>query len=519
MKRSERSDSNPPSVAPSLLKREPTGSRKQKGLGNETAVSVRKLKNYLGGVWKETESQRSLVVDDPVTGRPRCEVPFSDEEDVQEAVSSARDAFSFWSRIPPRKRAEVISRYRELVQRASEDIARTMTLERGVTLDESRRNVKLGLESLEYACSLPAHMPSYAAQLVEGIDWQTTRHPVGVFASLTPYYLPDVASLWLWPYAVVCGNSFIVKPSRHVPMTQNLMFELVDQAGFPEGVVNLLHGDRQTADALVSHPQVDGVSFIGPRGQASDVISRAATLGKRIRAVGRSRACFVVMPDADMDAVIPALISSCFGGNGQHCLAGSMVIAVDDRQKTFSKGFMEAAKRIVIGPGIETDVELGPMISVQAHDQACSFVQDLSDSGSKVLLDGRGVEVPNHPNGRWLGPTILEGFPKGTPLCDEVLAPIAFLEQVETLSQACDLVRLCDAVGVASCYTASGKTARAFRERSGVSMTSINVGLPDATTLLYWGGVQGAFLGDIKAHGREAIRFYTDESAVLSRWE
>jgi malonate-semialdehyde dehydrogenase (acetylating) / methylmalonate-semialdehyde dehydrogenase len=478
------------------------------------------LCNYMGGAWIPSSSPRVLDVNNPATGELLCRVPLSGQDDVDRAVTVAGQAFGTWRRVPPVQRARVLFRFKNLLERAFEELARTVTVEHGKTLDEARASVRRGIENVEHACGMPSLMMGETLEdVAAGIDCETFRQPIGVFAAITPFNFPAMVPLWFLPYAVATGNTFIIKPSEHVPLSQQLLFELAHEAGFPAGVVNLVHGDRDAAQALIDHPGVAGLSFVGSSPSARDVYRVAAERGKRVQALGGAKNHVVVMPDADLDRTVESLVESCFGCAGQRCLAGSVVVAVGEVADALSQRLVAAARRIVVGNGLEPGVTMGPLVSGRHLDRVASLIHIGVSEGAHLVLDGRGVAVKGHPDGHWLGPTIFDGVTSSMTLArEEVFGPVMVLRWASDLDEACALVRESPYANATSIFTQSGRIAREFRHQVGVSMIGVNVGVAAPMAFFPFGGTKGSLYGDLKAHGKDAIRFFTDAKVVISRW-
>jgi len=478
------------------------------------------LCNYMGGAWIPASSQRTVEVTNPATGEVLGTVPLSGQDDVDRAVTVASQAFATWRRVPAVHRARTLFRFKNLLEKNFEELARTITLEHGKTLDEARSEVRRGIENVEHACGIPSLMMGKALEdVAAGIDCETFQQPIGVFAAVTPFNFPAMVPLWFWPYAVASGNTFIVKPSELVPLAQQLLFELAHEAGFPAGVVNLVHGDREAAEQLIEHPDVAGISFVGSSQAALEVYRAAAARGKRVQALGGAKNHVVVMPDADLDRTAEIVAESCFGCAGQRCLAGSVVVAVGDVYEPLKARLVELAKRITVGFGLDPGVTMGPLASGRHLDRVASVLHVGVAAGARLLLDGRGLEVKGYPKGNWMGPTIAEVDRDDNPLArDEVFGPVLALRTAADLDQAIRIVRESPYANATSVFTQSGKIAREFRHEVGVSMIGVNVGVPAPMAFFPFGGTKGSFLGDLKAHGEDSIKFFTDAKVVISRW-
>jgi malonate-semialdehyde dehydrogenase (acetylating)/methylmalonate-semialdehyde dehydrogenase len=478
------------------------------------------LCNYMGGAWIPSASPRMLDVENPASGEIIGRVPLSGQEDVDRAVTVAGQAFATWRRVPVVQRARVLGRFKNLLEKNFEELARTITVEHGKTLDEARASVRRGLENVEHACGAPSLMMGEALEdVAAGIDCESVRQPIGVFAAITPFNFPAMVPLWFWPYAVATGNTFIIKPSELVPLSQQLLFELAHEAGFPAGVVNLVHGDRQAAQALIDHPGVAGISFVGSSPVAREVYAAAAARGKRVQAFGGAKNHVVVMGDADLDRTVETAIESCFGCAGQRCLAASVVVAVGEVHDELARRLVAAARRIAVGNGLDPGVTMGPVASGRHLDRVHSLIHKGLEEGARLLLDGRGLTVKGHPRGHWLGPTIVDDVASSTTLArEEVFGPVMVLRRSANLEEACALVRESPYANATSIFTQSGKIAREFRHEVGVNMIGVNVGVAAPMAFFPFGGSKGSFYGDLKAHGKDVIRFFTDARVVISRW-
>jgi malonate-semialdehyde dehydrogenase (acetylating)/methylmalonate-semialdehyde dehydrogenase len=408
-------------------------------------------------------------------------------------------------------------RYKELLESNFDDLARILTEEHGKTLDEARGSVRRGIENVEHACGIPTLMMGDTVEdVAAGIDCETVRQPIGVFAAVTPFNFPAMVPLWFWPYAVATGNTFIVKPSEQVPLVQQRMFELVERAGFPAGVLNLVHGDREVVEALVDHEDIAGLSFVGSSPVAKALYARGAAKGKRMQALGGAKNHIVVMPDADMDKSIPTVFESCMGCAGQRCLAGSVVVAVGD---AYVEGVLAEAKKMVVGNGLEPGVTLGPVISAAHRDRVMSYIASGVQEGATLLLDGRTVEVRDEPDGNWVGPTVFTDVTDDMKIAkEEIFGPVMMIRRAETLDDAIAMIRKSPFANATSLFTSSGKAAREFRYSVGVSMIGINIGVAAPMAFFPFGGTKNSFYGDTKAHGKDSIRFFTDQKAVITRW-
>lgn len=478
------------------------------------------LNNYIGGEWVASSGKETLDVRNPATGELLAKVPLSTKEDVDRAVQSAQKAFPSWRATPPVVRARVLFKMKALLDQHFEEIARICTSEHGKTVEESRGSVKRGIENVEHACGIPALMMGQSLEdVASGIDSETFRQPVGVFAAITPYNFPAMVPLWFWPYAVATGNTFVIKPSEQVPLSTQRITELAHEAGFPPGVLNVVHGAHDVVNGILDHNGIAGVSFVGSTPIAKMVYERAGKSGKRVQALGGAKNFVLVMPDADLDKTVSIATESCFGCAGQRCLAGSTVVAVGDGYERLRDRLVASAKAITVGNGLENGVTMGPVISAKHRERVLSMIAQGVKEGAKLLLDGRDFKASGMPNGHFLGPTILEGVERGSMLAkDEVFGPVMVIRRAKDLAEGIAMVQESEYANAASIFTSSGKAAREFRYSVGVSMLGVNIGVAAPMAFFPFGGTKQSFFGDLKAHGTDAIRFYTDSKVVISRW-
>lgn len=478
------------------------------------------LKNRIGGEWVASASTESLEIVNPATGEPLGRVPLSGAKDVDQAVAAAAAAFPKWRATPPVVRARVLFKMKDLLERNFEELAASVTRENGKTLDEARGSVRRGIENVEHACGIPTLMMGRALEdVAAGIDCESFRQPLGVFAAITPYNFPAMVPFWFWPYAVATGNTFILKPSEQVPFTPARIVELAHEAGLPPGVLNLVHGGKAAVDAILEHPGIAGVSFVGSSAVARLVYEKAGKYGKRVQALGGAKNHVVVMPDADMDRAIATVTESMFGCAGQRCLAGSVVVAPGRAHEDVRDRLVASAKALRMGYGLDPGVTLGPVVSARHKEKVLAFVEQGASDGAKLVLDGRGAKVDGRPKGHFVGPTIFDGVEPSMPIGrEEIFGPVASMARVADLAAALETIRRSPYANATSIYTSSGAAARTFRHEVGVSMIGVNIGVAAPMAYFPFGGTKGSFFGDLKAHGPDAIEFYTDKKVVISRW-
>lgn len=449
-----------------------------------------------------------------------AEVPFCTEEDVDLAVQAAKEAFPKWRRTPPVKRIQYLFKLKHLVEKHFEEIAKIITLENGKTLAESRGELCRTIENIEVAVGIPSLMQGANLEdVATGLDEVAIRQPLGVFCAITPFNFPAMIPWWFAPYALATGNTFIVKPSEQTPLTQELIFELIAQAGFPPGVINLIHGAKETAIALLEHPDIVGVSFVGSTPVAKQVYRKAAEHGKRVQCQGGAKNFMVVMPDADLAAARTAIISSAYGCAGQRCLAGSAVIAIGDAYEPLLEGLVKGARALRVGDGLEPATEMGPLISQQAKERVLNAIELGEREGAIAALDGREHPATEGSAGYFVGPTIFENVrPQMRIANEEIFGPVLCMLQATNLDDALEIIEKNPYGNAASIFTQSGKAAREFKYRVLCGNVGINVGVAAPMAFFPFAGTKDSFFGDLHGQGRDAIRFFTDYKVIIERW-
>ena len=481
---------------------------------------MKTLRNYVGGEWVTPAAAEYLALTNPATGEQLGTVPLSGARDVDAAVSAAQTAFLKWREVPPVVRARYLFKLKYLMEEHFDEIATTVTREHGKTLDEARGSVRRGIENIEHACGIPALMMGKTLEdVASGIDCEYVRQPLGVFAAITPFNFPAMVPCWFWPYAIATGNTFILKPSEQVPFSSTRILELAQEAGIPAGVLNLVHGAKEAVNALLAHPGIAGISFVGSSPVAKYVYQEGAKHGKRVQALGGAKNHVIVMPDADMDRAVANISESLFGCAGQRCLAGSVVVAAGKAYEPFRDKLLSTARELRLGYGLEPDVNMGPVISARHKEKVLSYVEAGRREGATLLLDGRSSKVERHPRGHFVGPTVFDGVQQDMTIGkEEIFGPVASVTHVSTLDEGIAMVQRSGFANATSIFTQSGKAAREFRYRVGVSMIGVNIGVAAPMAMFPFGGTKGSFFGDLKAHGGDAIEFYTDKKVVISRW-
>jgi malonate-semialdehyde dehydrogenase (acetylating) / methylmalonate-semialdehyde dehydrogenase len=478
------------------------------------------LLNYFGGRWETATASDSVPVRNPATGDVLSAAPLSSSHDVEKAVRAAAAALPEWRRTPPGDRIQPLFRLKALLDAHFTDIARVITLECGKTLGEAEGELKRGLENVEVATGIPSlMMGANLEDIATGIDELMIRQPVGIVAAITPFNFPGMIPLWFLPYAVACGNAVIVKPSEKTPMTMSRIFELVEAAGFPPGVANLVHGGKATVDALLDHPEIRAISFVGSTPVARYVYARAAANGKRAQCQGGAKNPVVILPDADMEMTTKITADSAFGCAGQRCLASSVVIGVAEASDVFARHISEAAANRKVGYGLDPGVEMGPVISAESRQRIEGLIGQGIKAGATPMVDGRCATVAGYERGNFIRPTVLADVdPAGELARTEVFGPVLSVMRARTIDEAIALVNGSAYGNMACLFTTNGAAARQFRYEARVGNVGINVGVAAPMAYFPFSGWKESFFGDLHAQGRDAIDFYTEKKIVVERW-
>jgi malonate-semialdehyde dehydrogenase (acetylating)/methylmalonate-semialdehyde dehydrogenase len=478
------------------------------------------LSNYIGGRWVPSHGTSYVNVHNPARGEVIARTPLSTAADVDGAVAAAKAAFRGWSETPPVKRIQPMFKFKQLLEEHFEEIARIVTTEHGKTLDESRGSLRRGIECVEVACGAPSMLMGYSLENVSsGIDCVAMRQPIGVCAAIAPFNFPAMVPLWFLPFAVVSGNTFILKPSEQVPLSQRRIFELLEQCDLPPGVVNLVNGGREVVEAICDHPGIRAVSFVGSTPVARLVYQRATSAGKRVQALGGAKNFIVVMPDADLSASISVITESFYGCAGERCLAGAVLLPVGEAYKEARDRMVEAARSLKVGDGMEPGVTMGPVISEQHRQRVIGYVEKGLKEGASLVLDGRKNPVPDRQQGFFLGPMVFDNVsPESAVGTEEIFGPVASIRAVKNLDDAFRIMDAHPNANATSIFTSSGKAAREFAHRATASMVGVNIGVAAPMAYFPFGGARDSFFGDLKVHGRDAFEFYTDKKVTISRW-
>lgn len=485
-----------------------------------TTATAELLPNYIASRWQTPSAPDVLDVRNPATGETLARVPLSAADEVHRAVTAASNAFDGWRRTPATERVQYLFRLKALLEDSFDEIARTTTMECGKTLTEARGELRRGIENVEVAAGIPSLAMGYNVEdIASGIDETMIRQPLGVVAAITPFNFPAMIPLWFLPYAIACGNCFILKPSERVPMTMQKIFQLLDRLDLPPGVVGLVNGGRETVDALLDHPDVRAISFVGSSPVARYIYERSAKAGKRVQCQGGAKNPIVVMPDAEMEMAVKLIMDSAFGCAGQRCLAASMVVPVGAAAETFTPHLLDTAASRRVGYGLDAGVEMGPVITGQSRERIEGLVDRGVGSGAKLLLDGRRAIVEGYEQGHFVRPTVLEIPTAHGELAEtEIFGPVLGLTRADTLDAAVATVNASSFGNMACIFTASGAAARKFRYEVKAGNIGVNIGTPAPMAFFPFSGWKGSFFGDLHAQGRDAVDFYTDKKVVVERW-
>ncbi len=475
---------------------------------------------WIGGKEVPSTSGRTGDVFDPATGEVRRRAPFASPAEVGSAVEAARAALPGWRDTAPLRRARVLARFRELLEANRDELARLVTSEHGKTLPDAAGSVQRGIEVVEFACGAPHLLKGqWAEDVSRGVDSHSVLQPVGVCAGITPFNFPAMVPLWMFPVAIACGNTFVLKPSEKVPSTALRMARLLQEAGLPDGVLNVVPGDAVAVDALLQHPGVDAVSFVGSTPIARHVYETAARAGKRVQALGGAKNHAVVLPDADLDGAADALIGAGYGSAGERCMAISVVVAVGDAADPLVERLRARAAALPVGPGTTKGVEMGPLVTAAHRDRVRGLIAAGVAEGARVVLDGRALRVPGGEKGFFLGPTLLDHVTRDmTVYREEIFGPVLVVVRVATLGEAIALVNANPYGNGTALFTGSGAAAQRFEHEIQVGMVGVNVAIPVPMAFFSFGGWKQSLFGDLHVHGMEGVKFYTRTKTVTSRW-
>jgi malonate-semialdehyde dehydrogenase (acetylating)/methylmalonate-semialdehyde dehydrogenase len=483
-------------------------------------TTLERLPLWIGGKPAPSRTTRYGEVTNPATGEFLRHVPFATAEDVDAAVAAAREAWPAWRAAPPLRRARVLMRFRELMETHKEDLARLVSEEHGKTRVDAEGSITRGIEVVEFATGIPHLLKGeFSDNVGSDVDSFSLRQAVGVCAGITPFNFPAMVPMWMFPIAIACGNTFILKPSERDPTMSLRMAELLKDAGLPDGVLNVIHGDKEAVDAILKHPEIKAVSFVGSTPIAKYIYETGTAHGKRVQALGGAKNHAVVLPDADLDFAAEALVGAAYGSAGERCMAVSVVVAVGEAGDALRDRLAERARRIAVGPGDRHESEMGPVITCAARDRIVGLIDRGVAEGATLVVDGRKPSIAGHDNGFFVGPTLFDRTrPEMTIYREEIFGPVLVMVRSESLDEAIALINANAYANGAALFTRSGYAARRFQQHVEVGMIGINVPIPVPMAFYSFGGWRNSLFGDLHVHGMDGVRFYTRGKAVTTRW-
>ncbi|GMG82438.1 CoA-acylating methylmalonate-semialdehyde dehydrogenase [Paralimibaculum aggregatum] len=481
---------------------------------------IAEIGHYVGGAQVAGRSGRAQEVYNPATGAVTGRVALAGADEVAEAVAAARAAFPAWAAMPPIRRARLMNRFLGLLNQHKDELARAITLEHGKVFTDARGEVERGIDIVEFACGMPQLLKGdYTEQVSTGIDNWTTRQPLGVVAGITPFNFPVMVPMWMFPVAIAAGNTFVLKPSPTDPSASLLYAGLMKEAGFPDGVFNVVQGDKVAVDALIEHPDVQALSFVGSTPIANYIYETGARHGKRVQALGGAKNHMLVMPDADLDKAVDALVGAAYGSAGERCMAISVATLVGDVADRIVPMLAERARSLTIKNGLELDAEMGPIVTGAARDRIAGYIETGVAEGAELVVDGRGHRVEGHEGGFWLGGTLFDHVtPEMTIHREEIFGPVLSCVRVKDFAEGVDLINAHEYGNGVSLFTRDGNVAREFGRRIQVGMVGINVPIPVPMAWHGFGGWKKSLFGDMHAYGEEGVRFYTRQKSIMQRW-
>ncbi len=481
---------------------------------------MNKIGNYIHGKIISGNSSEYLPVDDPSTGEIISEVINSDKDDFNNLINSSIKAYEEWSKVTPLKRSRIISKYKELIEKDLENIAKLVSVEHGKTLDDAKGSVTRGLEVVEFACGIPHLLKGEFSQNVgTEIDSWSIRQPLGVTAGITPFNFPAMVPMWMYPISIACGNSFILKPSERDPTCSIKLAELFTEAGLPDGVFNVLNGDKSSVDMLLSDNRVQSISFVGSTPVARYIYETAAKNGKRVQALGGAKNHLIVMPDANLDQAVDGIMGAAYGSAGERCMAVSVAVAVGDVADQLVDNISKKAETLVVAPWTDTSSQMGPVISKQHKEKIENYITRGVEEGAKLILDGRNIKIQGYENGYFVGPTLFDNVSTDMQIYkDEIFGPVLSVVRAKDYDEALKLVNDHAFGNGTSIYTSDGETSRHFTTHSKIGMVGVNVPIPVPMAFHSFGGWKQSLFGDHSMHGTEGIRFFTKLKTITSRW-
>jgi malonate-semialdehyde dehydrogenase (acetylating)/methylmalonate-semialdehyde dehydrogenase len=485
---------------------------------------MNQILQYINGASVSGASQRFQDITNPATGQVTGRVQLASRDDVAKAVANAQDAFASWSQVPPLRRARIMFKFLDLLNQHRDELAKSITAEHGKVFTDAQGEVTRGIEIVEFATGIPQLLKGdYTEQVSTNIDNWTMRQPLGVVAGITPFNFPVMVPMWMYPVAIACGNTFVLKPSPIDPSASLLQAELLKEAGLPDGVFNVVQGDKEAVDALLDHPDVKAISFVGSTPIANYIYETGAHHGKRVQALGGAKNHMVVMPDADVDQVVDALIGAAYGSAGERCMAISVAVMVGDVGQKIMPKLIERTKTLKVLDGMNLAAEMGPIVTQAAHDRITGYIQAGVAEGAKLLVDGRQFDAKQTgagcEKGFWMGGSLFDQVTPDMKIYkEEIFGPVLSCVHVKDFAAAVDLINAHEFGNGTSCFTRDGNVAREFARRIQVGMVGINVPIPVPMAWHGFGGWKRSLFGDMHAYGEEGVRFYTKQKSIMQRW-
>jgi malonate-semialdehyde dehydrogenase (acetylating)/methylmalonate-semialdehyde dehydrogenase len=484
----------------------------------ELTKEVQMLKNYIGGQWVESASEQIEEVPNPATGQIIARIPISTREELNNAVSAAKEAFKKWRKAAVPRRARILFRYQQLLVENWEELAKIITLENGKSYAEAYGEVQRGIECVEFAAGAPTlMMGDQLPDIATGVESGMYRYPIGVIGGITPFNFPMMVPCWMFPLAIACGNTFVLKPSERTPLLANRLAELFKEAGLPDGVLNIVHGAHEVVNGILENEDIKAVSFVGSQPVAEYIYKKAAAHGKRVQALAGAKNHSIVMPDADLDNAVTNITGAAFGSAGERCMAASVVVAVGDVADALIDRLKKAADEITIGNGMDEGVFLGPVIRESHKDRTLSYIESGKAEGASLIRDGRNDE--GNGQGYFVGPTIFDNVQTGMKIWqDEIFAPVLSIVRVDSIEEAIELTNKSEFANGACLYTDSAKAIREFREEIDAGMLGVNLGVPAPMAFFPFSGYKKSFYGDLHANGKDGVEFYTRKKMLTARY-
>ncbi|WP_219834178.1 CoA-acylating methylmalonate-semialdehyde dehydrogenase [Paenibacillus sp. R14(2021)] len=478
-----------------------------------------RIRNFIGGEWVASSSEKTEPVYNPATEEIIAHVPLSSREDLDQAVQQAKNSFKAWSKTPVPRRARILFNYQQLLIKHWDELARIVTLENGKSYHEAHGEVLRGIECVEFAAGAPSlMMGSHLPDIATNVESAMYRYPIGVVGGITPFNFPMMVPCWMFPLAIACGNTFVLKPSERTPLLANRLAELFKEAGLPDGVLNLVHGAHEVVNGLLEHPDVTAISFVGSQPVAEYVYKTGTSHGKRVQALAGAKNHTIVMPDADMDNTVTQIVNAAFGSAGERCMACAVVVAVGEAADTLIAKLTAAADNITIGNGAEKGVFLGPVIRSQHKERTLGYIASGEQEGAVLIRDGR-KDAAASGDGYFVGPTIFDHVTSEMKIWkDEIFAPVLSIVRVDSLEEAVELANRSEFANGACLFTQNGSHVRQFRETIEAGMLGVNLGVPAPMAFFPFSGWKKSFYGDLHANGTDGVEFYTRKKMMTSRW-